>query len=61
MPAGSFSEMTPVVANVFFGMPLPLSAFLMVVICIGTDVLPSLALVNEKAESNIMLRPPRKV
>lgn len=30
LPAGSFSEATPIIANVFLGMPLPLSSFLMV-------------------------------
>jgi len=29
LPAGSFSELTPVLANIFFGVPLPLSSFLM--------------------------------
>jgi len=51
--------MLPVQANVFFGMPLPLSAFLMIVICMLTDVLPSLSLIYEKAESNIMRGKPR--
>eukprot|EP00743_Colponemidia_sp_Colp-15_P005772 GILK01006204.1.p1 GENE.GILK01006204.1~~GILK01006204.1.p1 ORF type:complete len:1066 (+),score=189.62 GILK01006204.1:170-3199(+) len=61
LPAGSFSEMLPILANVFLGMPLPLSPFLMIVICIGTDVFPSLALVTEKAELEIMLRKPRNI
>ena len=61
LPAGSFSEMLPVIANVFLGMPLPLSPFLMVVICVLTDMGPALALVNEKPESQIMTRSPRDV
>jgi len=38
---------------------LALSPFLMIVICMLTDVFASLALVHEKAESNIMKRRPR--
>jgi sodium/potassium-transporting ATPase subunit alpha len=53
LPAGSWSEMLPVIANVFLGVPLPLSPFLMIVICILTDLFPSLALVNEQPEDEI--------
>jgi len=59
LPAGSWSEMLPVVVNVFFGAPLALSPFLMIVICMLTDVFASLALVHERAESDIMKRRPR--
>eukprot|EP01125_Pyxidicula_operculata_P009620 TRINITY_DN315_c0_g1_i2.p1 TRINITY_DN315_c0_g1~~TRINITY_DN315_c0_g1_i2.p1 ORF type:complete len:952 (+),score=188.38 TRINITY_DN315_c0_g1_i2:3200-6055(+) len=58
-PAGSFSEILPVLGNVFLGLPSPLSAFLMIYICCITDVLPSLALINENGESNLMVRKPR--
>jgi len=61
LPAGSWSEMLPVMANVFLGMPLPLSSFLMIVICCCTDVGPSLAMVYEKPESTIMQVPPRRI
>jgi sodium/potassium-transporting ATPase subunit alpha len=30
----------------------------MIIICMVTDVFPSLALVQEKAESNLLYRPP---
>uniref|UniRef100_A0A915IPA8 Cation-transporting P-type ATPase C-terminal domain-containing protein n=1 Tax=Romanomermis culicivorax TaxID=13658 RepID=A0A915IPA8_ROMCU len=59
LPAGSFSEILPVLACVFLGLPQPLSAFLMIVICIGTDVCGSLGLVHEEAEFDLMTRPPR--
>lgn len=36
LPAGSWSEDWPVLLNVFFGVPLPLSAFLMIIICCFT-------------------------
>jgi sodium/potassium-transporting ATPase subunit alpha len=42
-------------------MPLPLSSFLMLVVCMTTDVFGSLALVYEKAEGDVMKRPPRDV
>ena len=45
LPAGSFSEMIPVVANIFLGIPLALSSLLMIVICMLTDVFASIALV----------------
>jgi len=61
LPAGSWSEMLPVMTNVFLGMPLALSSFLMIVICCCTDVGPSLAMVYEKPESSIMREPPRKI
>ncbi len=60
VPAGSWSELLPILANFFLGLPLPLSAFLMVVICCLTDLCPSLALVQESAESDIMKRAPVK-
>merc|ERR1712130_781193 len=53
--------MLPVMTNVFLGMPLALSSFLMIVICVCTDVCPSLAMVYEKPESTIMTSPPRKI
>lgn len=61
LPAGSFSEMLPVMTNVFLGMPMALSSFLMIIICCFTDVGPSLALVYEKPESKLMTLPPRRL
>lgn len=61
LPAGSFSEIIPVFGNVFFGLPLPLSAFQMIVICLFSDVLPSLSLVYEKPERDIMGTKPRNL
>lgn len=49
----------PILANVFFGVPLPLSSFLMIAICVGTDIFPSLAMIYEQSESDLMLREPR--
>jgi sodium/potassium-transporting ATPase subunit alpha len=59
LPAGSWSEIWPVLINVFFGVPLPLSSFLMIIICIFTDLFLSLSLIMEKAEFDLLSLPPR--
>ncbi|KAN0071412.1 hypothetical protein V8E54_010843 [Elaphomyces granulatus] len=59
LPAGSWSEIWPVLMNVFFGVPLPLSAFLMITICIFTDLFLSLSLIMEKEEFDLLSLPPR--
>ena len=59
LPAGSCSEIWPVLLNVFFGVPLPLSAFLMIVICVFTDLFLSLSLIMEKEEFDLVTLPPR--
>ncbi|KAJ7211563.1 hypothetical protein GGX14DRAFT_534540 [Mycena pura] len=59
LPAGSFSELMPVVLNVFAGVPQALSSIHMIIICVVTDVLPALSLVYEKPEADLLLRKPR--
>lgn len=59
LPAGSWSEIWPVLVNVFFGVPLPLSAFLMIMICVFTDLFLSLSLIKEKEEYDLMSEKPR--
>ncbi|KAF9078799.1 hypothetical protein BDP27DRAFT_1412741 [Rhodocollybia butyracea] len=59
LPAGSFSELIPVVVNVLFGVPQALSSLQMVLICVITDVLPAISLVFEKPEADLLLRKPR--
>jgi sodium/potassium-transporting ATPase subunit alpha len=59
LPAGTFAEILPVLMNLFLGLPLPLSTFLMIYICVITDVAPCLSLVFEKNESDVMNLPPR--
>ncbi|CAM0143000.1 hypothetical protein VKS41_006245 [Umbelopsis sp. WA50703] len=59
LPAGSWSELWPVLVNIFLGSPQTLSSFLMIVICVLTDLLPSLALMMEGAESDLLTRKPR--
>ncbi|EHK43835.1 hypothetical protein TRIATDRAFT_131293 [Trichoderma atroviride IMI 206040] len=59
LPAGSWSEIWPVILNVFFGVPLPLSSFLMIMICVFTDLFLSLSLIMEKEEFDLLSLPPR--
>lgn len=59
LPAGSWSEIWPVLMNVFFGIPSPLSSFLMIMICVFTDLFLSLSLIMEKEEFDLMSIPPR--
>lgn len=59
LPAGSWSEIWPVLMNVYFGFPLPLSTFLMIIICVFTDLFLSLALIMEKEEFDLLDLPPR--
>jgi sodium/potassium-transporting ATPase subunit alpha len=59
LPAGSWSEIWPVLLNVFIGVPLPLSAFLMIMICVFTDLFLCLTLIMEKEEFDLLDLPPR--
>ncbi|XP_014558885.1 hypothetical protein COCVIDRAFT_14025 [Bipolaris victoriae FI3] len=59
LPAGSWSEIWPVLLNVFFGVPLPLSSFLMIIICVFTDLFCSLSLIMEREEFDLLSLPPR--
>jgi len=55
---GSWSEVIPVFFTTWLGIPLSLSAFLAIIFCMLNDVVNSLAMVSEKAEQDIMSRPP---
>ncbi|KAG0051070.1 hypothetical protein BGZ89_003661, partial [Linnemannia elongata] len=59
LPAGSWSEIFPVLINTFLGTPLSLSSFLMIIICCFTDAFPCTALVMEQQEFNLLALPPR--
>lgn len=59
LPAGSWSEIWPVLVNAFFGTPLPLSSFLMIMICCFTDLFPCLALIMENQEYDLLSQKPR--
>ncbi|KAJ2605620.1 hypothetical protein H4R99_000965 [Coemansia sp. RSA 1722] len=59
LPMTNLSEIVPSLFNVVFGLPIPLSTFLMLVINTVTDVWASVVLINEEPETDIMLTPPR--
>lgn len=59
LPAGSWSELWPVLVNIFLGCPQTLSSFQMIVICVFTDLCPSMAIMMEKPEAGLLERPPR--
>ncbi|KAF2643261.1 calcium ATPase [Massarina eburnea CBS 473.64] len=61
LPAGSFSELWPVVTNVAFGIPQALGSFLMIIICCFTDCAGAITLAYEKPESDVLTRPPRNL
>ncbi|KAF5850735.1 hypothetical protein GGP41_010437 [Bipolaris sorokiniana] len=61
LPAGSFSELWPVVTNVVFGIPQILSSFLMIIICCLTDCAAAVTLAYEKPEADVLIRPPRNI
>jgi sodium/potassium-transporting ATPase subunit alpha len=56
----NMTEIWPFVALVILQIPLPLSNIFMLIICVGTDIYPALALAYEEAEVDIMTRKPRK-
>ncbi|XP_045526223.1 sodium/potassium-transporting ATPase subunit alpha-like [Pieris brassicae] len=53
-------EMLPFVLYACVGMPLPMTLILILVINVGTDLLPAMSLAYETSEHDIMSLPPRK-
>ena len=53
------AEIWPFLAMVSVGIPLPLSSVFMLLICMGTDILPALSLAYEDSEIDVMIRQPR--
>uniref|UniRef100_A0AAF5HYV5 Sodium/potassium-transporting ATPase subunit alpha n=3 Tax=Strongyloides stercoralis TaxID=6248 RepID=A0AAF5HYV5_STRER len=54
-------ETTPFILHCLLGIPLPLSVIGIFAIDLGTDLWPAISLAYEKAESDIMIRPPRNL
>ena len=57
--ASNIPEILPFIAYVLFALPLPMPVQLILAIDLGTDMLPAIALGQEKPEGDIMKRPPR--
>ncbi|POM62354.1 Sodium/potassium-transporting ATPase subunit alpha [Phytophthora palmivora] len=57
--AANIPELVPFLLYATVRLPLPLTTVLMLLICLGTDMIPSIAMAYEGAENDIMLRAPR--
>ncbi|XP_018365109.1 PREDICTED: sodium/potassium-transporting ATPase subunit alpha-like isoform X2 [Trachymyrmex cornetzi] len=57
--ASNVPEITPFLAFIVLGIPLPVGVICILCIDLGTDMWPAVALAYEKSESDIMLRKPR--
>ncbi|CAG0915389.1 unnamed protein product [Notodromas monacha] len=53
-------ELMPFLVYVLIGVPLPLGTITILCIDLGTDMVPAISLAYEKAEHDIMKRPPRR-
>ena len=52
-------EILPFLAFIVVGIPLPLGTITILLIDVGTDLIPAISLAYEQPESNIMQRKPR--
>jgi len=57
--SSNFGELSTVVVGILFGLPLPITAIQILSVDLGTDILPSMALIAEPAEGNVMQTKPR--
>nr|XP_021510721.1 potassium-transporting ATPase alpha chain 2 [Meriones unguiculatus] len=55
----NIAELCPFLIYIIAGVPLPIGTITILFIDLGTDIIPSIALAYEKAESDIMNRKPR--
>lgn len=57
--AANIPELIPFLLYATIRLPLPLTTVLMLLICLGTDMIPAISMAYEAAENDIMLRAPR--
>lgn len=57
--AANIAELVPFLMLIILRIPLPLGTIPMLIICLGTDIFPTISLSYETAEGDIMKRPPR--
>lgn len=57
--ASNVPELVPFLLSVLVGLPLPLTVLQILVVDLGTDLLPALGLGTERPEPDLMDRPPR--
>ena len=59
MPACVFTETFATLSNILLGTPMLFSTFQMILVCIFTDLFPSISLVFEREEEDLLSRQPR--
>ena len=59
LPGGCMAELIPMLVMIFLGVPQNLSSFQMLIISLFTDIAPSLSLIMEKPEKDLLSQPPR--
>jgi len=57
--SSNIPEISPFLMSIIFNMPISLTTILILCVDLGTDMIPAISLAYEKAESDIMQRPPR--
>lgn len=57
--SSNFGELMTVIIGVILGLPLPITAIQILSVDLGTDVLPSMSLIFEPSEKNVMATKPR--
>ncbi|TMW57598.1 hypothetical protein Poli38472_003523 [Pythium oligandrum] len=57
--AVNIPELVPFLLYATVRLPLPLTTVLMLMICLGTDMIPAISMAYERAENDIMMRSPR--
>lgn len=60
LPSCVFCQIVSTLLNTLIGLPMILSSYQMIIICILTDILPSIALIFEKPEEDMLKKAPRK-
>ncbi|KAF0699415.1 Aste57867_10023 [Aphanomyces stellatus] len=58
--AVNIAELVPFLVNILVAIPNPLTTVLMLLLCLGTDMIPAISMAYEDAENDIMLRAPRR-
>ncbi|CAO1612863.1 unnamed protein product [Jaminaea pallidilutea] len=61
LPAGCFCELMAVMMAFLTGLSQALNNIQCILVCIATDMAPSLSLINEKPEADLLKRKPRNV
>ncbi|KAH9116766.1 hypothetical protein AeMF1_009336 [Aphanomyces euteiches] len=58
--AVNIPELVPFLVYILIALPCPLTTVLMLLVCLGTDMIPAISMAYEDSENDIMLRAPRR-